>query len=154
MGCKDAVLQSPRTKKNKTVNCLTFEENTRKAYLDILCLFRALALPLHGIGKLEEETSKTFYLFLEKYGRISSSNFSRFLHERFSYCGRLGSSKHLPVWHKLYGWVLIGELTRRGIAEFPDTVHLIRYNSQICYVYDIIVLFKAYLCPSCDFFST
>ena len=43
MGCKYAV--SPESLlKNFTINCLTFEENTRQPYNDNLCLFRALAL--------------------------------------------------------------------------------------------------------------
>ena len=46
------------------MNCLTFERNTRQPYNDNLCLFRALALYLHGNEKLEEETSKIFNLFL------------------------------------------------------------------------------------------
>ena len=50
--------------KNHTVNCLTFEENTRKSYNDNHHLFRALALHLHGNERLEEKTSKLFSLFL------------------------------------------------------------------------------------------
>ena len=46
MGCKDAVLPEPLLK-NGSINCLTFEENTRQPYNDNLCLFRALALHLH-----------------------------------------------------------------------------------------------------------
>ena len=69
MGCKDAVLPEPLPK-NHTVNCLTYEQNTKKPYKDNLCLFRALALHLHGNERLEEETSKLlFNLFL-----INSTN--------------------------------------------------------------------------------
>ena len=50
--------------KNHNVNCLTFERNTSQPYNDNLCLFRALALHLHGNEKLEDETSKFFNLFL------------------------------------------------------------------------------------------
>ena len=56
MGCKNAVLPEPLPK-NHTINCLTFEESTRQPYNDNLCLFRALALHLHGTQRLEEETS-------------------------------------------------------------------------------------------------
>ena len=63
MGCKDAVLPESLLK-NHTVICLTFEKNTRKPCNDNLCLFRALALHLHGNERLEEETSKVFNLFL------------------------------------------------------------------------------------------
>ena len=68
MGCKDAILPESFLK-NHTNNCLTFEESTRKPYNDNLCLFRALALHLHGNERHEERTSKLFNLFL-----ISSTN--------------------------------------------------------------------------------
>ena len=63
MGCNDTVLPDLLLKNHK-VNCLTFENKTRQPYNNNLCLFRELALPLHGNEKLEEETSKTFKLFL------------------------------------------------------------------------------------------
>ena len=65
MGWKDAVLPEPHLKKC-TINCLTFEENTMQPYNDNLCLFRALALNLHGNQRLEEEISKIFSLFIKK----------------------------------------------------------------------------------------
>ena len=64
MGGRDAVLPESLLK-NQTVNCLTYEQNTKKPYKDNLCLFRALALHLHGNDKiLEEKPSKIFNLFL------------------------------------------------------------------------------------------
>ena len=75
MGCKDTVLPEPPLK-NHYVNCLTFERNTRQPYNDNLCLFRALALHLHGNDeKLEEETSKNFNLFLNNSEEGEVSNF-------------------------------------------------------------------------------
>ena len=59
MGCKNAVLPELLLK-NHTIKCLTFEENTRQPYNNNLCLFRALALHMHGNQRLEEETSKLF----------------------------------------------------------------------------------------------
>ena len=74
MGCKDAVLPESLLK-NLTVNCLTFERNTRQPYKDNLCLFRALALHLHGNERLEEETSKLFNLFLVNSTNTDPSKF-------------------------------------------------------------------------------
>ena len=54
MGCKNAVSPDPLLK-NHTINCLTFEENTRQPYSDNLCLFGALALHMHGNQRLEEK---------------------------------------------------------------------------------------------------
>ena len=64
MGCKDAVLPEPLLK-NHTINCLTFEENTREPYNKKLCLFRALALHLKESQGLEEETSNFIQFFLQ-----------------------------------------------------------------------------------------
>ena len=63
MGCKNAVLPKLLLK-NHTINCLTFEENTRQPYIDNLCLFRALALHMHGNQRLEEKTAKLIILFI------------------------------------------------------------------------------------------
>ena len=78
MGCKDAVLPETLAQK-RTVNCPTYEENTRKPYNDNLCLFRALALHFNGNGGLEEETSKLFILFLEKIGETYPASFQVFV---------------------------------------------------------------------------
>ena len=74
MGCKKAVLPEPLLK-NHTINCLTFEENTRQPYNNNLCLFRALALHLHGNQRLEEETSKLSILFINKMDGLSPNQF-------------------------------------------------------------------------------
>ena len=47
MGCKDTVLPEPLLR-NCNENCLSFEKNTLKPYIGNLCLFRALAIHLHG----------------------------------------------------------------------------------------------------------
>ena len=54
MRCKNAVLPEPLLR-NHTINCRTFEESTRQPYNDNLCLFRALALHLHGTQRLERK---------------------------------------------------------------------------------------------------
>ena len=74
MGCKNAVLPEPLLK-NHTINCLTFEENTRQPYNDKFCLFRALALHLHGTQRLEVETSKLFNLFINIMDGLSPNQF-------------------------------------------------------------------------------
>ena len=74
MGCKNAVLPKPLLRKG-TINCLTYEKNTRQPYNDNLCLFRALALHLHGTQRLEEETSKLFILFTNKMEGLSPNQF-------------------------------------------------------------------------------
>ena len=73
-GCKNAVLPEPILR-NGTINCLTYEENTRQPYKDNLCLFLALALHLNGTERLEEETLKLFNLFMNKMDGLSPNQF-------------------------------------------------------------------------------
>ena len=74
MGCKNAVLPEPLLK-NRTIKCLTYEENTRQPSNDNLCLFRALALPLHGTQRMEEKTSKIFNSFINKMDGLNPDQF-------------------------------------------------------------------------------
>ena len=74
MGCKIAVLPEPLLR-NGTINCLTCEENTRHPYNYNLCLSRALARPLHGTQRLEEETSKLLIFFINKAEGLSPNQF-------------------------------------------------------------------------------
>ena len=74
MGCKDTVLPEPLLT-NGNVNCLTFEKNTLQAYIENLCLFRALALHLHGNKKLEDVTSEIFNVFLNNSKERDPSEF-------------------------------------------------------------------------------
>ena len=77
MGCKIAVLPEPLLK-NHTINCLTFEENTRQPYNDNLCPFRAFAFHLQGTQRQEEENSKLFNLFLNIIDGLSPNQFQGF----------------------------------------------------------------------------
>ena len=97
MGCKDAV--SPDSLlKNHTVICLTFEKNTRKPYKDNLCLFRALALHLHGNERLKEETSKLLDLFLVNSTNADPSKFQGVcMDDRYSICGRYSSYQYFQI---------------------------------------------------------
>ena len=60
---------------NHSVNCLRFEENTRKTYNDNLCLCRDLALQEQKNRRLEEATPKLFELFL---GNTESTDLANF----------------------------------------------------------------------------
>ena len=74
MGCKNAV-STERLLRNRTINSLTNEGNTRPPYNEKLCVFRALALHLHGTQRLKEETSKMFSLFNNKMVGLSPYQF-------------------------------------------------------------------------------
>ena len=47
---------------------------------------------------------------------------------------------------------IIGELARRSVQNYENTVRLLRYNNHICYVNNIIAVFQSFRCPICDTF--
>ena len=153
MGCKDTVLPEPLLR-NCNVNCLNFERNTRQPYNDNLCLFRALALHLHGNEKLEEETSKIFNLFLNNGEDGDVSNFQGV---HLNGIPKVEDLLQLNIFLYDIDFVdgeLIGELCRRSIQKYENSIKLLRYNNHICYINNINVLFKAFRRTTCDtFFS-
>ena len=149
MGCKDSVLPEPLLK-NQNRNCFTYQQNTKKPYKGILCLFRALALHLHGNEGLEEETSKNFNLFLNNCGEADPSKFQGVHMTDFP---KVEEMLQLNIFLYDIDFVdgeLIGELARRSIQKFEKSVKLLRYNNHNCYVSDMNSFFKSICCSTCD----
>ena len=153
LGCKDTVLLEPLLK-NDNMNCLTYEKETLQPYNDNLRLFRAIALHFHGNKKLEEETSKMFKLFLNNIEERDPSKFQ---------CVHMTDIPKVEDWLQLNIFLydidfvdgeLIGEICRRSIQTYENSVKLLRNNNHVCYVNNVNALFKAFWCTTCDtFFS-
>ena len=47
---------------------------------------------------------------------------------------------------------IIGELARRSVQKYENTVRLLRYNNHICYVNNNNAVFQSFRCPNCDSF--
>ena len=128
MGCKDAVLPESLLK-NHTVSCLTYEQNTKKPYKDNLCLFRELALHLHGNERLEEETSKLFNLLLVNSTNPDPSKFQGVCMDDIT---SVEDIVGINIFIYDIDVAMVGELARRSIKKYQKNVQLIRYNSHIC----------------------
>ena len=151
MGCKNAFLPEPLLK-NHTINCLTYEENTRRPYNDNLCVFRALALHMHGNQQLEEETSKLFNLFLNKMDGLSANQFQGVHMSDIPIVEDLITLNILLYDIDIVDGDIIEELARRSVQKDEKTVRLLRYNNRICYVNNINAVFQSFRCPNCDTF--
>ena len=151
MGCKNAVLPEPLLK-NHTINCLTYEESTKQPYNDNLCLFRALALHLHGTQRLEEETSKLFNLFINKMDGLSPNQFQGVHMNDIPTVEDLLTLNNLLYDIDIADGNIIGELARRSVQKYENTVRLLRYNNHKCYVINNNAVFQSFRCPSCDTF--
>ena len=149
MGCKDAVLPESLLR-NRSINWLNFEKDTRKPYNDNLCLFRAFALHLHGNERLEEETSKLFNLFLVNSTNHDPSKFQGVCMDDIPSVEDIVGIKIFIYDIDLIDGAMVGELARRSIKKYEKNAQLIRYNSHICYADNINALFKAFRCPTCD----
>ena len=151
MGCKNVVLPEPLLK-NCTINCLTYEENTRQPYNDNLCLFRALAFHLHGNQRLEEETSQIFNSFVNKKDGLSPNQFKRVHMNDIPIVEDLLTLNTLLYDIDIVDGNIIGELARRRVQKYDNTVRLLRYNNHICYVSNINAVFQSFRCPNWDTF--
>ena len=151
MGCKKAVLPEPLFK-DHTINCLMFEESTRRPDNDNLCLFHALALHLHGTQRLEEETSKLFNLLINKMDGLSHNQFQRVHMNDIPIAEDLLALNIVPYDIDIVDGNIIGELARRSVQKYENTVRLLRYNNHICYVNKINAVFQSFRCPNWDTF--
>ena len=151
MGCKNAVLPKPLLR-NGTINCLTYEENTRQPYNDNLCLFRALALHMHGNQRLEEETSQIFDSFINKMDELSPNQFKGVHMNDIPIVEDLLALNILLYDIDIVDGNLIGELARRSVQKYENAVRLLRYNNHICYVSNINAIFQSFRCPNCETF--
>ena len=151
MRCKNAVLPEPLPKSH-TINCLTYEENTRQPYNDNLCLFRALALHLDGTQRLEEETSKLFILFINKMDGLSPNQSQEVHMNDIPIVEDLLTLNILLYDIDIVDGNIVGELARRSVQKYENTVRLLRYNNHKCYVSNINAVFQSFGCPNCDTF--
>ena len=151
MGCKNAMLPEPLLK-NHTINCLTYEEITRQPYNDNLCLFRALALQLHFTQRLEEETSQLFSFFINKMDGLSADQFQGVHINDIPTVEDLLTLNILLYDIDIADGNIVGELARRSVQKHENTVRLLRYNNQVCYVNNINAVFQSFRRPICDTF--
>ena len=151
MGCKNAVLPEPLFR-NGTINGLTFEESTGQPYNDNLCLLRALALHLHRTQRLEEETSKLVNLFINKMDGLSADHFQGVHLNDIPFVEDLLTLNIVLYDIDNVDGNIIGELARRCVKKYENTVRLLKHNNHICYVNNSNAVFQSFRCPNCDTF--
>ena len=117
MSYKDVVLPESLLR-NPSIYCLTFERNTRQPYKDNLCLFRALALHLHGNERLEEETSKLFNLFLVNSTNPDTSKFQGVCMDDIPSVEGIVSINIFIYDIDLIDGAMVGELARRSMKKY------------------------------------
>ena len=130
---KDVPMQSNSTQSyRETIDCLTYEENKRQPTNDNLCLFRALDLHLHGSQRLEGEISKLLNLFINKMDGLSPNQFQGVHTNDIPTVEDLVTLNILLYDIDIVDGNIFGELARRNMQKYNNTVRLLSYNNHIC----------------------
>ena len=87
---------------------------------------------LQGTQRLEEETSKLFNLFISKMDELSADQFQGVHMNDIPFVEDLLTLNILLYDIVIVDGNLIGELARRSVQLYENTVHLLRYNNHIC----------------------
>ena len=136
MGCPHLMIL-----RNHHVNCLIPDRNTKQLFNDKLCLFRALAVHLHGKTSLETSTSKIFKAFLEKLG-CDPKQFRGVSMDNLPIVEDIVEKNIFIYDIDIEDGDFIGEISRRSIDKYENTIKLLRYSNHIIYVNNIDNFFK------------
>ena len=153
MECKNANFPEPLFR-NGTINCLMYEQTTRQRYNDNLCIFLALSLQLHGFQRLKEKFSKVINFFINKMDGLSPNQFQGVHMNDIHIVEDLLTLNILLYDIDIVDGNNIGELARRSVQKYDNTVRLLRYNNHKSYVNNKNAVFQSFRCPNCDNFST
>ena len=140
--------------KNHSVDCLTYEQNTKKPYKDNLSLQRTCS-PLAWKRETRKETSTFFNLFLFNSRNSDPPKFQGVCMDDSPSVEDIVGINFFIYDNDLIDGAMVGELARRNIKKYGNNVQLIRYKSYICYVDIIHAPFGAFRCSTCDtYFQT
>ena len=140
------------THQRSIIQLLNFWKERQKPYNNNLCLFRPLTLPLHDNGELEKETSKLLAAYLQNMEDVEAAKFLGVCMSVIPMVDYLTKTNNLLFDIDIVDGTLVEKRTIRR-EKYANTVRLLRWNSHICFLWNIKALFKIYRCPSCDQFS-
>ena len=107
---------------------------------------------MHGNKRLEEDTLKLFNLFINKVDGLSADQFQRVYMNDIPFVEDLLTRSIVLYDINIVDSNIIGELARRSVQKYENTVRLLIYNNRICYVNNNNAVFQSFRCPICDTF--
>ena len=117
------------------------------------CVFFVLSLPT-STEINDRKKSRLFKLFINKMDGLSPNQFQGVHMDDIPTVEDLLTLNILLYDIDIVDGKIIGELTRRSMQKYNNTVRLLRYNKHICYMSNINAVLHAFRCPNCDtFFS-
>ena len=107
---------------------------------------------MYGNLRLEEETSNLFNLLINKMDGLSPNQFQGVHMNDVLTVEDLLTLNFLLYDIDIVDGNIVGELARRSVQKYENTVWLLRYDNHICYVNNINAVFQSFRCPNCDTF--
>ena len=123
----------------------------RETYKDCLCLSRAVAVHLYGSAELETNAAKLLSDFLRESGH-DAINFRGVPMDHLVFVENAITHKIFIYDSDIEDGDFVGELARKSIEMYKNSINLLRYNNHYCYLNDISRFFKRFHCPNCDTF--
>ena len=108
---------------------------------------------MHGNQRLEEEFSKISILFINKMDGLSADQFQGVHLNDIPFVEDLLTLNIVLYDIDIVDGNTIGELARRSVQKYENTVRLLRYNNHICYLNNINAVLQSFRCPNDDTFS-
>ena len=105
---------------------------------------------MHENQRLEEETSKLFNFIINKMDGLSPNQFQGVHMNDIPNVEDLLTLNILLYDIDIVDGNIVGELARRNVQKYENTVRLLRYNNHICYVKNNNAVFQTFRCPNCD----
>ena len=99
---------------------------------------------MHGKQRLEEETSKLFNLFINKMDGLTHNQLQGVHMKDLTTVEDLLTFNFLLYDIHIVDGNIVGELARRSVQKYENTVRLLRYNNHICYVNNINAVFQSF----------
>ena len=149
MECKTAVLAESLFT-NGTIYYLTYEEIKKQLYYDNV--FVRLLSICTALNDRNETTSKIFNLSLNKMDGLIA-NQSQGVHLNDFPIVENMPTLNILLSRDIVDRNIIGELARRSLQKYENTVRLLKYNNRICYVNNNNAVFQSLRCPNCYTFS-
>ena len=107
---------------------------------------------MHGNQRLEEKTSEVFYLLINKMGGLSPNQFQGVHMNEIPTVKDLLTLNILLYDIDIVDGNIVGELARRSVEKYKNTVRPLRYNDHRCYVNNINAVVQSFRCPNFDIF--
>ena len=143
--------QSTIGRKNQTVNCLMYAENTRQPFNDNL-FFCPPRVHLPRYQRLEGKTSKSFISFIITTEELSRNDFKEVHMNKILVLEDILTLNNGPYDIIFVDWSVLKVFVRRIEPKYKNTVKLLRYNNNTCYVSNINTVFQLFRCGNSDIF--